>query len=164
MVKKPFEKFSPLVMLLITLAVVGTVMAAGIAIVIFESPHSGKYSGPGLPTEKSVTFTIPGGNNSYFAQPVKINSTNQFWFNVSEYSANSDTGFEWGLMNSSEYANLTNNVSITFLDAAGTYTGGNVNTLLSYQGQGEQTIYVVWINTGNTAYSASWSITVTVTQ
>lgn len=136
--------------------IIASVVIATSAIVYFELPRTGQYQGPGLPISKSYSFTLDG-NGSYAAVPVEINASvgQTFWFNVSGQAyANNIVS---GVMNQTEYNNLTNNSGLNWLKEV-EYGSGQY---YQYEGIGPQTLYAVELNTNN--FTASIDITIQVT-
>lgn len=137
------KRISPIV-------IIGIVLVAGVAIaattiVYFENSQTGVYKGPGVPIVQDYSFTV-AGNDSYYAIPVFLNTSANYYINESVTSANiGNSGFTnqgqvVGLMNQSEYNNFTSNTSMNFLAT------GNSVLAFNYQGSGKQTLYVVYLN------------------
>ena len=150
------KRLSPLMMILIAILISGVVVAAG-AIVYFEKTQTGKYQGPGLPITNSYPESL-SGVGAWFAVPMEINATTSqsYWVNL---TGGAETGIIYGIMNSSEYQNLTSNSSINFIQSE----EGNAATL-SYTGIGPQTLYGVMLNTNNATVGAYMVIQVFVQQ
>lgn len=111
--------------------------------VYFDAPHTGVYSGPGVPVYKSFSVTI-GSNDSYYSLPVTMNYTGYYWINMTITSASvGNSGYNGegqvsGVMNTTQYQNFTQNTSMTFL------TSGDMSW--SYYGHGKSNLFLIWLN------------------
>ncbi len=157
------QKLVPLWLFVVVILVLGVVIAAS-AIVIFEKPQRGEYSGPGVPTIEEYSFQVDA-NYSYIAIPFEINSSKSFWVNTSipimPEGSNGvliTTGLLIGLMNQTAYNSFKDNISMDFL-AESTYNSGY---MYSYHGTGEGTYYAIYLNELNVTISVSTIISVNV--
>ena len=138
------RKVSPIIIIVGIVLVAGVVIAAT-TIVYFQNSQTGVYKGPGVPIVRDYSFTV-AANDSYYAIPVFVNTSANYYINESVTAANignsgfSNQGQIVGLMNQSEYSNFTSNTSMTFLVTANSVLAFN------YQESGKQTLYVVYLN------------------
>ena len=149
----------------IALVALLAILVAGVAIgatiyVAFEQPQTGVYNGPGVPIVKSYSITV-GTNDSYYAMPMYVNYTGQYYINLTDVSINiggqgyTSSGFIIMLMNLTNYANFKANLSLNYL------TGG-ITTDLSYLGTGAHTYYFVFLNEVSNPSEFGGLITVTL--
>ncbi len=129
--------------IIVVILVAGIVVAAGAAFYLLPRQH-GVYVGPGLPHTFSIDSQVGNITGAYYAQGFVFN-TSVWWINGTEIGFAGTTA-ESGLMNQSQYLNLENNNSISWL--AG-YTAPDTTGFFNYQGSGPATVYFVWIQTGN---------------
>ncbi len=142
--------------LIVVILVAGVVVAAGAAFYLLPRQH-GVYVGPGLPHTILIDSQVGNITGSYYAQGFVFN-TSVWWINGTEIGFGGTTTTESGLMNQSQYLNLENNNSISWL---GGYTAPDTIGFFNYQGSGPATVYFVWIQTGNSTatFQATLSIT-----
>ena len=135
--------------------VAGIVVAAGAAFYLLPRQH-GIYVGPGLPHTISISSSMSNITGSYYAQGFVFNTT-VWWINGTSIGLGINTA-DSGLMNQTQYLNLKNNDSISWL---GGYTPPDTNGFFNYQGNAATTVYFVWIQTSNQTSTFDATLTVT---
>ncbi|MGD0250681.1 MAG: hypothetical protein ABSB97_07350 [Thermoplasmata archaeon] len=106
-------KWSPLAVIVTVVIIAGAAIAAGAAF-YFLTPQTGTYQGPGLPVTQTISANLPS-DGSYYSLGVRFNDTvATAWLNFS-VSGETNATVEYGLMNQSQYGNLTNNTGISWL-------------------------------------------------
>ena len=155
------KRLTPLAIALIIVVVISGVVVAG-SVYFYVLPQQGKgsYSGPGLPnppTTFTYSISVSGyGNWTSYA----------FHSNVSEFTAEnayvsaggSYSTAIYGLMNQSEYNNLTANTSLSWIvcESQGLLLNGFTRSIT---GQGNYYLVFIQEGTGSFSYSGKLSLT-----
>lgn len=156
-------KFTPLVVAVIAVVAV-TGVALGASIYFYTLPNqSGKYGGPGLPNPGMTTsFTVSVSGYAEWDDYAFHSNASAFWVNLTLNSINSNNynTAEFGLMNQSEFNNLSTNTSIAWLD------GGNWESIAGanwHVTSGSGNYYLVLLQEGNGGLSINFKLTLTPT-
>lgn len=155
------KRLTPFAIAVIIIVVVSGVVVAG-SVYFYVLPQQGKgiYSGPGLPnppTTFTYSISVSGyGNWTSYA----------FHSNVSEFTATnayisaggSYSNAIYGLMNQSQYNNLTSNKSLSWIvcESQGLLLNGFTRTIT---GQGNYYLVFIQEGTGSFSYSGKLSLT-----
>lgn len=155
-IKKPLGTAALIVIILV---IAGVAFAGTIYFYILPN-HSGSYSGPGLPNPgmtTSYSVSIPNyGDWTTYA--FHANTTN-FWANVTSTGlGGSYQTVAFGLMNQSDYNNLSSNTSISWVKYQ---APGDTDFSANWQLTSSGNYYIVWIQEGNGNFQNSGTLDLT---
>jgi hypothetical protein len=147
--------------IVIMLVITGVAVAAGTVYFYILPNHSGTYSGPGLPNPGVTTsFTVSVSGYADWADYGFHSNVSNFWVNLTLTGINSENYNTalFGLMNQSEYNNLSTNTSISWLYGGSWQAIAGANWHVS---TGAGNYYLVLIQEGNGGLSATFKLTLT---
>lgn len=155
-----FKKPSGIAAIIIILLVISGVAVAGTVYFYIIPSHSGNYSGPGLPNPGVTTtysVSIPGyGDWTTYAFHSNVTD---FWINVTSTGlGGSYQTVAFGLMNQSDYNNLSSNTSISWIKYQ---SPGNTDFSANWQMSLSGNYYIVWIQEGNGNFQNSGKLDLT---
>lgn len=152
------KKITPtfaVIMVIFGVAIAGSVYFYGLS-----QQKSGTYTGPGLPNQATVlTYSVSAsGYGNWTSYAFHSNVTKFTAENAATNIGGSESTVVYGMMNQSEYNNLTANTSLSWLVYEGQGLLANGFTI-TVNGQGNYYLVFIQEGTGGFSYSGKLSLT-----